>query len=69
MKLIYDEWEGHDMLYDLKRDPGEKNEISKENPTVERDLSGRLNLWRKLQLEYYTNKNIHAHEYPPVIED
>ena len=69
MKLIYDEWEGHDMLYDLKRDPGEKNEIGKENPSVVRELATRLNLWRKLQLEYYTNKNIHTHEYPPVIED
>lgn len=68
-KLIHDEREGQYLLYNLTADPGEKTDISALQPTLLKDLAGRLETWRTLQIDYYANKGLYTREYPPILAD
>ncbi|HVE39648.1 MAG TPA: sulfatase [Planctomycetota bacterium] len=66
-KLIRDGDLGASILYDLRRDPGEKTDATAANPDVARDLRLRLAGWRRAQLDYYDNALRQSCEYPPVL--
>jgi arylsulfatase A-like enzyme len=68
-KLIYDEHELRYSLYDLAADPGELADIAASQPGLVDELSKRLQTWRTLQIEYYTDKELHTREYPPILAD
>ena len=68
MKLIYDEWLGRYLLYNLADDPGEKKDLSREMPGVVEELANWLQNWRKMQLDYYGDVARQAKEYPPVLD-
>lgn len=66
-KLIHDQELAIDVLYDLKRDPGETADVSAQHPVIARDLAWRLNVWRQAQLEYYGSADRLRTEYPPLL--
>lgn len=68
-KLIYDEWKRSYLLYDLVSDPGEKQDLAKQNPEIVRDLARRLNTWRTHQVNYYSQEKLHTRQYPPIFLD
>lgn len=68
-KLIYDEWQQRYELYDLASDPAEKHNLALQRPALVKKLGGRLHAWRKLQLEYYADKNLQSRLYPPILEE
>jgi arylsulfatase A-like enzyme len=68
-KLIYDEWQQQYSLYDLTADPEERNDLAAYKPELVKELSQRLQTWRKLQIDYYTDERLQAREYPPVLAD
>ena len=68
-KLIYDEPLKMAALYDLRRDPGETQDLSAVEPRILRELLRQAADWRDLQLEYYRNPQRMATEYPPVLEE
>jgi arylsulfatase A-like enzyme len=68
-KLIYDEREHWYSLYDLVSDPGEKTDIASSQPQLLNQLARRLQTWRTLQIEYYTDKSLQVREYPPILAD
>lgn len=49
-KLIYD-WYGRLYLYDLEKDPFEKNNLVKENPKLKTAMFSKLMAWLKLNVE------------------
>ena len=68
-KLIHDPEAGRCALYDLRRDPGERTDVSSVRPEVAADLAARLAAWRRAQREYYGNPLRHGLEYPPVLAE
>ncbi len=68
-KLIYDVRRRRRFLLNLKFDPGETRDFSRSNPDVLKELSVRLDTWRKLQLDYYRRINLHSRWYPPALGD
>lgn len=68
-KLVYDERQREHLLFNVDIDPGEKTNIAFEQPAVVSDLAGRLNAWRKLQIDYYADPALQAREYPPILKD
>ena len=68
-KLIWNGDTGGYVLYDLGRDPGEKEDATAGRPQIASDLKARLSAWRRAQLDYYENPLRQACEYPPVIRD
>jgi arylsulfatase len=46
-KLIYNLWDGRKELYDLRRDPGEQQDIAEQNPSVTAELFARLQGWMR----------------------
>jgi arylsulfatase A-like enzyme len=46
-KLIEFEEQGRRELYDLKRDPGENNNLIEDRPEIARALAGKLEAWRR----------------------
>ncbi|MDP7291784.1 MAG: sulfatase-like hydrolase/transferase, partial [Verrucomicrobiota bacterium] len=68
-KLVYDAQGDRRFLFDLKRDPGERNDVADSHPELARRLAVRLDTWRKLQIEYYRDLNRHGRFYPPVLKD
>jgi arylsulfatase A-like enzyme len=68
-KYLYDADRKSEALFDLKNDPGEtRNEIAS-HPDLAKSLSGRLNTWRKEQIDYYQNIGRHKKFYPPKLAD
>ncbi len=68
-KLIYDERQREYSLYDLASDPGERSNIAASQPLLVNELAARLNAWRKLQIDYYSDATLQAREYPPILGD
>lgn len=67
-KLIYDYAFGDYELYDLMEDPGETRDILREaNPALVSKLEGRLQTWRKAQLDYYLDPTVQVSLFPPVL--
>jgi hypothetical protein len=64
-KLMVDLQSGHNMLFDLSRDPGETANLWAPDSPLSRTLYLRLELWRAVQLEYYANLRRQRSEYPP----
>ena len=68
-KLIYDERERENLLFDLNEDPGESKNIAEVQPALVIELANRLNAWRKLQIGYYSDARLQARVYPPILKD
>jgi len=68
-KLIYDERQREYLLFNVTADPGENNDIAVSQPAMVKDLANRLNAWRKLQIDYYSNPALQTREYPPILRD
>lgn len=68
-KLIYDSREGRLVLYDLRRDPGEREDLFSARPAEATELQARLAAFRRAQLDYYADGLRQRHEYPPVLEE
>lgn len=66
-KLIYDERRRRYALYDLASDPGEHRDLSVAQPEKREALAKVLDTWRRVQIDYYANRNLHARWYPPVV--
>ena len=69
LKLIYDERRQEYLLFDLSADPGEKNNLASSRGNLVKELANRLNAWRKLQIDYYSDPALHTREYPPILKD
>jgi arylsulfatase A-like enzyme len=52
-------------LYNLEKDPEEKNNLSVEEKDLMLDMAQPLRKWRKMQLSYYSNNNFYLNFYPP----
>jgi arylsulfatase A-like enzyme len=68
-KYIHEPFSDGSFLYDLRRDPGEKENIALEKKELALNLRRRLDTWRKLQIDYYRNEKLHMTTYPPVMKD
>jgi len=68
-KLVYDAHRNRRFLFDLKRDPGENNDVAASHPDLARRLAVRLDTWRKLQIEYHRDLGRHRRFYPPILSD
>ena len=68
-KLIYDERQREYLLFNVAADPGENNDIAASQPAMVKELANRLNAWRKLQIDYYSNPALQTREYPPILRD
>ena len=68
-KLIYDERLQEHRLFNLETDPGEKQDIATTEPLIVKNLAARLNTWRKLQIDYYSDVTVQKREYPPILSD
>jgi hypothetical protein len=53
-KLIFDERLREHRQFNLKTDPGEKQNLASTEPLIVKKLATRLNTWRKLQIDYYS---------------
>jgi arylsulfatase A-like enzyme len=68
-KLIYDERQREHLLFNLASDPGENTDLAATQPELVKELSNRLNAWRKLQIDYYSDPALQKREYPPILKD
>ncbi len=68
-KLIKDLNMDISYLYNLEKDPLEKNDLHWKQPEKTRLLEERLDLWYRTQIEYYGDPKRHQFTYPPVIEE
>ncbi len=68
-KLIKDVARKRVLLYDLSKDPGERHDLSRENPALVDDLESRLDTYYAETISYFTDKERQKREYPPVFED
>ncbi|MGH7853500.1 MAG: sulfatase family protein, partial [Candidatus Binatia bacterium] len=68
-KLIYDERRREYLLFNLAADAEEENDLAAAQPALVKELANRLNAWRKLQIDYYSDRALHAREYPPILKD
>ena len=68
-KLIYDERLREHLLFNVVSDPGENTDLAAAQPILVKELSQRLNTWRKLQIDYYADPALQAREYPPILKD
>jgi arylsulfatase A-like enzyme len=66
-KLIYDYWYDAYLLYDLTRDPGEKNDRARDEAGRLRVMATELRAWERAQLEYYASPALMRTTYPPVL--
>jgi arylsulfatase A-like enzyme len=64
-KMIRDRDYGIEILYHLRTDPGEREDVMDRYPVVVQDLRCRLDSWILEQLDYYGRKERHLREYPP----
>jgi len=56
-------------LFNLETDPGEKQDLAVAEPLIVKNLTARLNTWRKLQIDYYSDATLQKREYPPILSD
>jgi len=68
-KLIYDERLREYRLFNLDADPGETQDLATAQPLIVEDLANRLNTWRKVQIDYYSDVTVQEREYPPILSD
>ncbi len=68
-KLIFDERLREHRLFNLQTDPGEKQDLAATEPVIVRELATRLNTWRKIQIDYYSDPTVQKREYPPILND
>ena len=68
-KLIFDERLREHRLFNLETDPGEKQDLAATEPVIVKELATRLNTWRKLQIDYYSDPTVQKREYPPILND
>lgn len=68
-KLIFDERLRVHRLFNLETDPGEKQDVATAEPVIVKELATRLNTWRKLQIDYYSDPTVQKREYPPILND
>ncbi len=68
-KLIEDAEARLYRLFDLRRDPGEKDDRTLAEPGVFQDLRWRLSAWKDAQLDYYRSPDRMKNESPPVISE
>lgn len=66
-KLIYDERARRYALYDLANDPGEHRDLSASRVAKRDSLAKVLDTWRRVQIDYYANRSLHARWYPPIV--
>jgi arylsulfatase A-like enzyme len=66
-KLIYDYWYDAYLLYDLTRDPGEKQDRSRDETGRLRVMATELRAWERAQLDYYASPELMRTTYPPVL--
>jgi arylsulfatase A-like enzyme len=66
-KIIYDYWYDAYLLFDLTRDPGEKQDRARDEAGRLRVMATELRAWERTQLEYYSNRELMRTTYPPVL--
>jgi arylsulfatase A-like enzyme len=66
LKLISDQELELDLMFDLRKDPGETTDLSQSHPAA-RDLAWRLQTWRQAQLDYFSSPERYRKEYPPIL--
>ena len=54
-------------LYDLENDPGERNDLARQRPDLQRRLLDQLVRWVFLQIQYHESPNWYFSEYPPIL--
>jgi arylsulfatase A-like enzyme len=64
-KLIFDAGIGEYLLFDLKADPGELEDLATKRPEIVAGMAERLQGWRKAQLQYYSDPAAYRSTYPP----
>jgi len=57
IKYIYDLSECNEWLFDLRRDPMERNDLTRSNPQLRKKMQDLLGRWHSRQLAYYNKKN------------
>ena len=68
-KLVHDVERDKTTLVNLRRDPGERRDVSARNPRIAEELRRRVETWRAHQLDYYADPKLHTKTYPPVLLD
>lgn len=68
-KYIVDERNNFSMLFDLKKDPGERNNLLRQYPDIANELAYKLYFWKKKQLHYYQDTKSQKYYYPPKFLD
>lgn len=68
-KLIYDVNYDRQLLLDRSADPKELNPVGATYPALQAKLRARLDTWRRLQLEYYRDTQLHSQRYPPMLAE
>ena len=53
------------MLFDDAEDPAQRKDLSAQLPAVRDSLRHELDMWREVQLEYYSRKAGQDREYAP----
>jgi arylsulfatase A-like enzyme len=68
-KLIDDVNYDRRLLLDRNLDPTEMNPVGRKHPALQAKLRARLDTWRRLQLDYYSDTQLHSERYPPRLAD
>jgi arylsulfatase A-like enzyme len=63
--LILDAAHKREMLFDDAEDPAQRKDLSAQLPAVRDSLRHELDMWREVQLEYYSRKAGQDREYAP----
>jgi len=64
-KLIYDQTIDESFLFNLREDPGEKNNLVLSEPELSNELLDYLKEWIASQINYYKNNRLLSESYPP----
>jgi arylsulfatase A-like enzyme len=68
-KLMVDLGEHRGLLYDLRRDPGERFDLAHVDAGRAAALQRWLDTWRRVQIDYYQHIDQHSRTYPPQLDD
>lgn len=66
--LILNGYSGFVTVYNDSLDPGQKHDIARALPAVRDALMHKLDMWRRVQLQYYGDSVQQRLSYPPVLE-